>query len=385
MSINQNNLKMFAKIGKDNLKKLLDNYYTKTIELKRDIIVEPTPDNEFEYKTDVKSFGEYTCLKTKIHSSNINGEFITDTVTKSLSKGAIKLYLMYHFLPSFKFIGKNIEGRIRKNVKFTDLAKLLNMSLPAVKSNHRLLVKLGFVYETNVRRNCFDLIIDGEHKLHYSKENGGKGYIQLPLNLLNHLISIDNVNGLKLELKKLLWVDHKVNKKHISLNKENLIKELPFYILKSNKLRNKYLNFKNSLFKVKDNLLDITNYSSYKTNYSATKKELIKEIKAFLTSHNINIANSVISTLKERISSKNYKPAYITEFHNMLEEEKSNLLGDLAELTIQYGRKHIYNTLLMLKNDLDYLDETEFYLIDNFGAYMRTLIQLNLNNTGSLI
>lgn len=393
-------LKNFAKIGKENLRKLMSVYYSSKREVAIDIKGDCSSCENSIFDTDNlvymcdldkcckvnnKTLGYYNSIKTTVHDSNISAEVVTSKEgMKRLSKGAIKLYFLYHFLPEFKFEGKEVEGRIRKAVKFTDLASILNMSLPAVKTNHRALVELGFIYETNIKRNSVDVIIDGEHRLHYKKSEGGSGYIQVHLDFLKHLVNMDNVNELRTEISKVLWVDVKSNKKHITFNKDNLIKGLPYYIQKSKKIAETIINSKKSKFKIKDNLIDITAYKKYKDKYNELKDKLRRDIQIFLDKSNIVIENVFTKKLRERLLLDKYSKEEKLEFKSLLRDEENSIINDLTSLAIQFGTFKVYKALNSIRCFTAEVEDTPIHVIDNIGGYIRTLIRIDMQQAGAL-
>ena len=312
-------------------------------------------------------------------------EIVTDSFKRFIiKKSAIKQYLLYHFIPGNKSL-------LRKSVSYKTIAKLCNLSLPTVKKNHQLLVEAGLIHSTDLGLGKFNFIITDEHKNHLKKSEGGTGYISMSLESLNHLISFNSINELRVELIKFLWVDARTGSigKNVKFKKENLIEFLPSYIKKSKKKIDEIVNSKNSLF-------ECINNKKLNTSKYETSDELLNRLR--------QEATEVISNLfkdKEDVFSANYcgllaqlkscNP-HLTFIKDDLEyklaSEKAMVIKDLAELAVQYGIhkvKSAINYMLSdahteLNSDLD-MNETD---IKNPGAFVRTLIVNSINNDGSL-
>lgn len=392
-------LKQFAKIGKSDIRAIIaeNKIFEKSVTVDKKGNCSKCPFAKYDDQginyictngvccNHQKEFVDsYVAIETKIHNSKKCEVVLNEKFNNRLSKGAIKLFLLYHFLPELKFAGKEVEGRIRKNVKFTDLANLCKMSVPAVKTNHNRLVKLGYILETNKKRNSVDIVINGEHKLHDKKSEGGTGYIQLSIDFLIHIFSFENINSLRIELNKLLSVDAKSNKKFISFNKDNLLKVLPSYIKKSLKLKDKLLNNNKTLFPVKNNSISIDRFKTYKTRYNELKSEYIIQLKKYIDEHNLNLSSSLKKELVQRINTVRRDDIKV-ELNLMMEEEDENILECLSKLAIQFGINKVFRALKQALDPVQNIDEVPNYLIDNVGAYVRTLIRLDIEKNGSLV
>lgn len=82
------------------------------------------------------------------------------------------------------------------------------------------------------------------------------------LDILNYLLSFENVNELKFEIKKLIWVDVKGSKlgKRIWFKKDNFIFIFLEYIKKLNKCIEVFLRSFKILFDVSNDIIDIKCY-----------------------------------------------------------------------------------------------------------------------------
>ena len=247
----------------------------------------------------------------------------TEKFSLSLSKSMIKTYLYLHFLTANK-------SGVRKNLSYSSLAKSLGVSVVTMKKNLNRLTKLNFIWITNTDKNLFDIVIVDEYKNH---ESTAGGYITMSLDMLNHILSFDNVNELKIELKKALWCDAKVNcdKFEVSFNKDNLLSVLPSYIRPYK--QKELLESNKSMFKFENGTL---NYSAYKT-----KEELVSPL--------YNDYKSVIEGFFE-VSKMPYSKYHYLNKNNVLEtkmlnDTKTLILDDLTNLAIQYNLNLVLRAL----------------------------------------
>ena len=282
----------------------------------------------------------------------------TDKFELSLSKSMIKTYILMHFIPS------NRSG-VRKRVSYSNLAESLGISVVSVRNNIDRLVKLNLLWVSKADRGLYDIVIVDEYKNH-SADNGG--YITLSYKILHHLLSFDNVNELKLELKKLLWCDAKVNfvGANINFNKDNLLSILPDYIRPSK--RNELLNSAKSMFSFEN---DILNYDAFET------KEDIRE--ALMTSYSETIRGFF------ELSKMPYSKYHADNLNNPMEQRKLEMaeaiiVDDLVGLVIQYNMSLVLKALqemYMLKGGINKNE------VENTGGYIRDKINeiIALNKT----
>ena len=347
-----NYLKSVARISKEKIN-LLFKVHNSDVEVKktvtkRDALLDYYISNFNPSKDDIESFGDYS-ESTYEFIYTYNG-IITDKFSLALSKSMIKQYLFLHFIPANK-------SGVRKRVSYSSLAKSLNISTVTVKNNMERLVKLGFIWVSKMERGLYDIVIVDEYKNH---KIGGKGYITMPLDMLYHLISFDNVNELKVELKKILWCDTKVNFKeaNVSFNKDNLLKVLPDYVRPYKK--NEILNSDKSMFKFENGTL---NYSAYKT-----KNEILlpieKNIKSIITDF-FKMTNMPFDKFCEE---NRNNP--IMDFKVKMVEIL--VLDDLTGLAIQYNLDLVMKSLIDIYTHFGGYNKND---IIKMGAFVRDWIE----------
>ncbi|HEL2860321.1 TPA: hypothetical protein UL242_002422 [Clostridioides difficile] len=290
----------------------------------------------------------------------------------SSNKSLIKQYLLYHFLPFAN------DCFVRKNISYQDIAKLCNISIVTARNNQKTLSYLGLAYFTpSSNYGRFDIVIADEYKNHYKKEKGGSGYITLTLNHLVHLINLKNVNELKLELKKLLWIDAcKAKGKKIRFSKDKLVDVLPLYIKKSDKFIFDILSSKNTKFKIVGDSLETKNYESKSEFNKKFVFKVSEKIRNLFEQNNYSYSYNHSKLLLQKNPSN--------EDLRKLEGEKALIINDLACLSLEFGVRKVYLGLdHMFKNTI-YNEDININKIKNPAGFLRNFIEKKLITFGSL-
>ncbi|MGX9758869.1 hypothetical protein ACWYRQ_21600 [Clostridioides difficile] len=385
------NLKPIARISKSRLKNMLGIFKTSTKKIeKTDHSVCNSCDIRKNYSLHKDKLDEFcsNCPKIKTFtefSYVIEKETSTGTIeivtnrnkTISLSKAAIKQFIAYHFIA----FNKNF---VRKSVSFKNIADICNVSVVTARYNHSILIETGLVYATEVKRGKFDIVIDGEYKNHLKKCDGGQGYITMSLDTLKHLLKFDNVNELKLEIKKLLWADANTSKnKKVKFNKENLISVLPSYIRKSSKRLEAFLKGSKTLFDISNNRIDTSRYETKEKVRNRYINFIKEKIEKFFNNTGCSLSANYSKVLEQVNLDKH--ELYKEDLNRQLELEKELIINDLVSLSIQYSINRVLKTLNYLFNEYT-IDENDinYSEIKNPGAFIRTIIVKNINKNGSL-
>ncbi|MCC0784472.1 hypothetical protein IR152_15660 [Clostridioides sp. ES-S-0108-01] len=388
------NLKPVARISKSTLKDILGIFKISTRKIeKTDSSVCNSCDIRKNYSLHKDKLDEFcsNCPKIKtftefsyVIEKEINKgkrkdivEIITDRNKNiSLSKAAIKQFIAYHFIPCN-------QSLVRKSVSFKNIADICNISVVTARYNHSILIDAGLVYSTEVKRGRFDIVIDNEYKSHLKKSEGGQGYVTMSLDTLKHLFEFDNVNELKLEIKKLLYADANTKFKKIKFNKKNLISVLPDYLKKSSKRLDAFLKASKTLFDISNNRIDT---SCYETKAKIKNKyiNIIKEkIVTFFNDTGCSLSNNYSKVLSQ-IDLDKYG-LFKKDLIRKLELEKELIINDLVDLSIQYSINRVLKTLNYIFNEYTVnKNDTNYNEIKNPGAFVRTIILENINENGSL-
>lgn len=308
---------------------------------------------------------------------------VNDYKSIYLSKSALKQYIFYHFIPYNSLY-------VRKNVSYKIIADYCDVSIPTVKNNHRILEEFGLIETVATSFGKVDFKITDENYLHKSKKEGGKGYITMSVDMLEHLLLFDNVNELKVELKKLLWVDAKSGNigKNVRFNKENLTNMLPNYIQKSKKTLHKIIDSPLSLFNVDRGSLNTAKYQS-KNDIDAKFKQSYKdEIIKLFGLNNTAFSKKYANLLGQFSYLKDCGYEFqIKEKLKQLEGLKTAIIDDICDLIMQYGFNKVKNAIDFMFNDYCGLND-ELGIVDNEinnpGAFIRVVVRNNIDRFGSL-
>lgn len=323
-------------------------------------------------------------------------EVITDEYKKtSLSKSAIKQFLLYHFIPSNKSL-------VRKGVAFSEIAAFCGVSVPCAKANHKTLIELGFIHSTPAGRGKVDIVIDQEYKLHNEKEKGGRGYLTLSLDLLKHLMAFNSINELKVELEKIHRADAKKSKVKlkkgddiknteknvtIAFNQDNLTKNLPDYVKKSKELLNKVLNSERTLFGIEKGKLNISAYEHQTDLHNRLKNDVWEKIEQIFETKQCSYSKAC-SQLVDKIEYQSSLGYDVDSLVMELENTKAFIINDISDLALQYGLDYTTLALVeMLDNNctIDKDKNININTIKNPGAYLRNTINNLINRKGSLM
>ncbi len=288
------------------------------------------------------------------------------------SKSVIKQYIFYHFLVWDQY-------HIRKNITAQLVADELNISTATVRRNNKLLEELGLIHIRKVEGSIFDIFIYGEDNLYLKKEEGGKGFLPLPQELYNKIKIIQDVNVLRLELKKILKIDADKNLKReikpgiSEIRISSMVEVIPYYLRRAKKKLKEKIFSKQAIFKLevskeKENIcnVDISGYKtgeSFNKNFMQNTKTSLVE---FVEKQNIPIIPNDLTLLE--VPEENRKILY---------EEK---IADLAQLSLEYGVQTIRDILIYIKHR--YI-EGENIVIENIGAFVRTIIKMFISQVGS--
>jgi hypothetical protein len=305
-------------------------------------------------------------------------------INKALPKIAIKVLLLYHFCNRNQF-------NIVKRVSLTDVAKELDISVASVKRSNELLQSLNFIHAIEVWHNTYDIAITGIDKLHFKKEEDGKGYLTMSKENLKKLVEIKNVNELRAEIQKILNADYYASQKKViaEMKIDTVKKVLPFYLSRGRKAVEDILRSENTMFNVvnidyKRNIveMDISKYERRDQLRSNLEQSIYTELGQFIKDHNICIVSETETTLNPD------EPVGVEYLINIIEsgstdkERYENRLKNLVELAIEYGTHNIKNMLLYIQRR--YI-VGEGIAIRNLGGFIRMKMLTHISTLGSCV
>lgn len=332
------------------------------------------PEIGYTNKRTINSLGEEV---------NISMPYVVYTgKSKALPKTAIKVLLLYHFLNRNQF-------NIVKNVSLTDIAKELDIAVASVKRSNELLQRLNFIHAIEVSHNTYDIAITGIDKLHFKKEEEGKGYLTMSKEKLKKMLQIENVNELRAEIQKTLNADYYASQKKViaEMKIDTVKKVLPFYLSRGKKAVEEILRSENTMFNVvnidyKRNIveMDISKYEGREKLRANLEQSIHSDLDQFIKDHKICIVSETETTLNpDEPVGVNYILSII-ENGSTEEERYENRLTNLVELSIEYGTQNIKDMLLYIQRRYIIGDGTA---IKNLGGFIRTKMLSHISTLGS--
>lgn len=124
---------------------------------------------------------------------------------KRLPKTAVKLYILLFSVPM------DLMGQIHiiKNMPIQALADKLNVNKITVMRNLNILKSCDLITLSHGSdKNHYNFIVHAYDIMHLKGREGGAGYITVKADAVETILSIHNVNSLRLELLKLLELDN---------------------------------------------------------------------------------------------------------------------------------------------------------------------------------
>ena len=248
-----------------------------------------------------------------------------------LSKLQIKQSLLYHF--------QNVDNNgFVKYLSEEKLAKELNCSLKTINNNNKRLVDLGFIAYSNTGDNLFNLKILGYEYYHLTKREGGTGYITMSSHLLESLLKIENVNSLRLEIRKLLKADNDSTSDTTtsSYTYTEIKRFLPRYMSKSTIKKIASTQSAGLITIIHDNCIEFEIDKGYDGKLLRKEKQLVyvDEIKETLKEVELEIDSRAVEDLS-----------------NMAFEYGIDIIKQaLTDISIIYDKVEVYNYCGLVRN-----------------------------------
>lgn len=283
----------------------------------------------------------YSCT-TKAVYHNEKNKYQTDKLYNNnnirFSKSQLKQFLLYHFLVS------NNSGLIH-NISEKEVAKALNCSERTVRNNNKFLLKHLYVSICYASEpGTFTVLIRGYKDRALPAEQGGRGYLVMPKETFEALLSIQDVNELRSELRLFLKADdykNSENKSQISTSVKSLRRKLPKYLTPK-----KVVEILNN---IKENSLFNFNKIANEEIVYRLKEDFDPVVKA------TELQNSFTSNFVE----------YCTANDIVLD---AKTYADLVQMSFQYNHETVMRVLITIS------EKIVSGLINNIGGYIREVI-----------
>lgn len=355
-------LQQFAKIGKAKLIQLVgmqSNFKTTKYEEKIDETICKSSCEVYKMKKFLNSSIalnlEETCcsccekakkLVPSVTYHNEKNKYKIAFDIDRVSKLQAKLFVLYHFFP----VDKN---GIVTNLSIKQIAKILNCTTKTVKSNNERLRELNYIWITYIDNDKFNILIEGYNKYHRTAKEGGSGYLYMSQKMLSELLSIDNVNALRLEIRRLIKADDynigATEPRPVTFTYSDIKRFLPSYV-----------NYRGIIEKI---------LSKLSNAFETTKKEDAIE---FVLKKEYE-ANELI-----KIKGSEYATMFSSLFDNEeVQEVTETDIGDLVQMSFQYHFEVVYEaTQVVIENYIKQEKEVEC-----IGALVRQIVRSMLKVT----
>lgn len=259
---------------------------------------------------------------------------------KRLSKYQLAQFILYHFL--------NVDSNgFARYITVKQVASIIGCSTRTVTNNNRVLAKLGLIAYTKLSPEYFNVVILGYKQYHLRKEEGGTGYIQMPKEFLQGILKLKHTNEIRIAIRKYHRFDDDV-----------IVKKGSECVLTYN---------------------DIKHFMPTNISYKKAILRTMEPAREFFDI--ITKDRFVIFHLKDKYNGRILKvqkeEQFSAELIGFLERAHIRALkpeiGDLVQLSLEYGLKAVTEALEVYKED--YVQTGKDIEVDNLGGFIRNTIR----------
>lgn len=295
-----------------------------------------------------------------------------------LKSNSIKLLLLLHFYNPDKF-------GIIKNLDTKTLASQLNCDIKTIRNNVKILCQYSYISYSKVDTYKFNLCLNDYQNYYLPANKGGRGFFVLSKELLNEILSIDNLLSLRIHLRELIEIDN-LNAKGPFTAVSKTFKELqlslpdyckPCIIKKSISAGSRIFDVLIKTSSIRFEINDSFNARKQKAEcynfYIEKFNQFITEFNQAATYLNTNTATAPQQFVKffnsnylSDLKADHYKLLYFKDFE----------IEDLAQLSVQYSYEIVCDALSHVYQDYVLYDKK----IINLGGLVRTIITSQYDN-----
>lgn len=284
------------------------------------------------------------------HKYNIKQTTVVEH--QRLSKYQLLQLITYHFFVDSRGFASLISVK--------ELAEHLGCTVRTIKNNNKELQKLGLISFSEYGADLFSVEIKDYDKNHLKKEQGGTGYVQMTQSFMDALVSMDNVNAMRLAIRALLKYDNEVEveKKDVCLYSYNDIKRFMPSNINHKKIIDELMLKTASIFTIiaSDKYISIQLKEQYNGKVQKQEKE---------TAYTGEILE------------------YVDEINEQLVDGEEILLTrkdteDLVQLSMEYGLNHVQKALSVYVPYIQSKHTPDS--IENIGGFIRTVIKNTIFN-----
>ena len=385
-------VKTFCSIGKAVLTKALglQQNYREVIESEREVIdteasgcescrwhkikTVTRPDEELYAECESACAScPYKVMKTEITYKRVyHNEKNRYGYQPRLKTNAIKLLIALHFQDEVDNIG------FIKNINLKGLAKLLSCNIKTIHNCLETLKEYGYISFTKTDVNLITVWLPEYENYFKPASSGGRGFLTLSDAVFTELLSIKNLNELRISVRQLMEFEILTNTRKNTVEKsyKELRRMLPNYC-KRNIIKRAAEKLSMFIVEMKDNLIRFIIKPEYDAKTQKEQqlefyeKELITFSQEF--AHDVAELNTSIHNTKDSKYSDFFEGTEVEEyrcwFFTPLE------IADLATLCLQYSWHRVMKALQSIYRT--YKLQSGGTTIQNLGGLVRTVILAN--------
>lgn len=143
---------------------------------------------------------------------------------QKLSKTRLLQFLLYH-------AACDSNGLVR-SISFNEISESLGISIRTAKDNNKYFIETCFICSTRISSDQISLFIIGYKDYFKTKENYGRGYIEISREVMNELFKEKNINVIRLVIRGLIKHSRLCDEEILEFNYtyNDIKKILPKYI-----------------------------------------------------------------------------------------------------------------------------------------------------------
>lgn len=293
-----------------------------------------------------------------------------------LKNNALKLLILLNFNHPDRF-------GIIKNIDVRELSNTLDCNIRTVFNNLNILQAYNYISYCKLDTYIINLCLSDYDSYYLPAQKGGRGFIVMSKNLLDQIISLDNLVSLRIHLRELIELDS-LNAKGpftaISKNIKDIKRVLPDYCKPC--IIKKSIKNSNNIFDITINDASIRFEIKNEFNCKLQKENCFNEYCKLFDNFIVEFNNAV--SLINTNNSYDLKFKSFFDVHTLYKPEEYSMISfkdyeieDMAQLSIQYS----YDMVLEAYRTIYITYILEDKKINNLGGLLRTIVLSQLNNS----
>lgn len=269
--------------------------------------------------------------------------------SKRLPKSAMRVYLLLYSLPMEKLL----EQFFIRDIHISLLAEKLHITKATTETALKMLSAFHYITISHASsKNHYNIIINDYELMSKSAKEGNGGYFTIHSDMMDVILSIKNVNSLRLEILSLLKCNETIYKEGV--------KESSYALADIKKIIPSYINYKNAYYKV--------------------LKDRPSTLASFISKEDKRLYFYLLPGNHTKLDVEEYRLEKLKDIEHELKLHDIKLtnlaLLNLSELSTNFSVKTIIDSVVYIKEYYDYNNIP----IRNYGALVRQLCLRNSRN-----